>query len=176
VVGLIGRGKSIRKRKNYLTHLLFFTLLGCNLQTENDPNSCGTGTVYNYDSQVSSKMGLVLQVPASDLYISFGEMEQYYHEMQRCTGMTAPPPKVWATSFKDRGLGGVWGAYMYAHQVVMLNTDDNIVPRDCISDRESLKHEYIHHILYMNGADASHENPIFTQCAIGVNVCDGKPC
>jgi hypothetical protein len=176
VKGLNRRGEISKTRKYYLISFLFFALLGCNLQNENDPNSCGMDTEYNYETEVASKTGLVLQVPANDLYITFGEIEQYYGEMQSCTGMTAPAPKVWATSFKERGLGGGWGAYLYAHQIVMLNTDENIVPRDCISDRQSIKHEFVHHILYMNGQDASHGNPLFAQCATGVNVCDGKPC
>lgn len=155
---------------------IIIVLLGCDSQTQNDTNSCGMGTVYNYEPEVIGKTGLVLQAPANDLYITFEEIEQYYGDMQSCTGMTAPAPIVWATSFKERGLGGGWGAYLYANQIVMLNTDENIVPRDCISDRQSIKHEYVHHILYMNGSDASHANPLFAQCAIGVNVCDGKPC
>lgn len=163
--------------KYYYISLLFTALLGCDLQNENDANSCGMGTVYNYDTEVvSSKAGLVLQAPANNMYITVGEIEQYYLDMQSCTDMTAPAPKVWATGFKERGLGGGWGAYVYAHQIVMLNTDENIVPRDCISDRQSIKHEFVHHILYVNGQDASHENPLFAQCAIGVNVCNGKPC
>lgn len=165
-----------KTRIYFLTNVLFISLVGCNLQSENDTNSCGMDTVYNYETEVNSKAGLVLQAPANDLYITFDEMEQYFIEMQSCAGMTAPAPKVWATSFKERGLGGGWGAYLYAHQIVMLNTDENIVPRDCISDRQSIKHEFIHHILYMNGQDASHGNPLFAQCANGVNVCDGKPC
>jgi hypothetical protein len=169
-------GGILNNTKFFLIYAIFIALLGCNSQTENDLNSCGMGTVYNYEPEVIGKTGLVLQSPANDLYITFEEIEQYYGEMLSCTGMTAPAPIVWATSFKERGLGGGWGAYLYANQIVMLNTDENIVPRDCISDRQSIKHEYVHHILYMNGADASHANPLFAQCAIGVNVCDGKPC
>ena len=165
-----------KTRQYFLISILFFALLGCDLKSENDPDSCGSGTVYNYEPEVTGKTGLLLQAPANDLYISFEEMEQYYGEMQSCTGMTAPPPIVWATSFKERGLGGAWGVYVYAQQIVMLNTDENLVPRDCISDRQTIKHEFVHHILYMNGDDASHGNPLFAQCAIGVNVCNGKPC
>jgi hypothetical protein len=173
---LIWWGEFSKSQSYFLFSFLFVALLGCDSQSENDPNSCGTDSVYNYEPEVIGKTGLVLQAHANDLYITFDEMEQYYLEMQTCTGMTAPAPKVWATSFKGRGLGGGWGAYLYANQIVMLNTDENIVPRDCISDRESIKHEFTHHILYMNGADASHANPLFAQCAVGVNVCDGNPC
>ena len=174
--GLNKRRKISKTRKYFLVNVLFIAFLGCNSQSESDPNSCGMGTVYNYEPEVIGKTGLVLQASTNDLYITFEEIELYYGEMQSCTGMIAPAPIVWATSFKERGLGGGWGAYLYANQIVMLNTDENIVPRDCISDRQSIKHEYVHHILYMNGADASHANPMFAQCAIGVNVCDGKPC
>jgi|GEM_PF-1924254 len=173
----LNRGGKISKTRKYVfINFLMYALLGCNLQSESDPNSCGTGTVYNYETEVTSKTGLALQVPANDLYITFDEIEQYYREMQSCTGITAPAPVVWATSFKERGLGGGWGAYLYAQQIVMLNTDVNIVPRNCISDRQSIKHEFVHHLLYMNGMDATHGNPLFAQCATGVNVCDGKPC
>ncbi|KPJ94511.1 MAG: hypothetical protein AMJ53_05150, partial [Gammaproteobacteria bacterium SG8_11] len=94
----LNRGGKISKTRKYVfINFLMYALLGCNLQSESDPNSCGTGTVYNYETEVTSKTGLALQVPANDLYITFDEIEQYYREMQSCTGITAPAPVVWAT-------------------------------------------------------------------------------
>lgn len=157
-----------------LINLIFLLISGCQ-QPGDDPNQC-TGAVYNYDNEVILDSGLVLKSPAHEMLIDIPEIDRLYAEMESCVGQTAPAPTIWYTSFKERGLNGGWGAYLYAHQIVMMNTDEGIVPRDCVSDRETIKHEFVHHILYLNGQDASHGNPKFAQCARGVNVCNGKPC
>jgi hypothetical protein len=157
-----------------LINLILLLISGCE-QPGDDPNHC-SGAVYNYDSEIVTQSGLVLKSPAHEMLLDIPDLENLYADMESCVGMTAPAPTVWYTSFKDRGLNGGWGGYLYANQIVMMNTDEGIVPRDCISDRETFKHESVHHILYMNGQDASHGNPMFAKCAIGVTVCNGKPC
>ena len=137
------------------------------------PEGC-SGTVYETaQDQVDQNTGLKL-TPSRDMYIDFNEMKHYYSDMETCLGMTATGPSVTFDSFKRRGIGGSWGVYIYVNQLVLINTDDNVAPRDCVSDTEALKHEFVHHILYMNGIPDNH-GPEF-ECARGVNVCNGKPC
>lgn len=132
--------------------------------------------MYGTTTEQVGSTGIVLR-PNSSMYITFNEMEDLYRDMEQCTGFTAVGPIVEYTYFPDRfGTIGSWAVYVYIHQLVMMNTYEDDRERNCHSDTEAIKHEFVHHLLYMNGQVAGHENPLFQQCASGVRTCNGVPC
>lgn len=149
---------------------LLIVLTGC-VPEEQEP----CNTKYSYDDTMGAT-GLELKATSSP-FITFSKMEAMYKDLELCLGVNAPGPTVEYRSFKASGLGGGWGVYMPANRLIWLNTDESIAPRNCHSDRETIRHEYVHHILYMNGKDYSHGSPEFERCgAFGVNTCNGVPC
>jgi len=104
-------------------------------------------------------------------------MSRFYKETEICTGLSAPGPKVQFVSFTHFGIGG-WGAYMEIAKMVMINTDEHSTVesiswnRDAITDQQTLKHEFIHHLLHMNGMgdlNVNHDSPLFEKCGVGVS-------
>lgn len=147
-------------------------ITGCSV--DNGPNC---DSIYTYTEAQTDATGIVLS-PGGELYVDFATVSKLYQDTQACMGMTAPPPTVEVEDFSQRigGIGG-WGLYVASGQLVWLNSKiDEIIPRNCASDVETLKHEYVHHILYMNVDDASgHSSPMFAQCGPGPYVKDGVP-
>lgn len=118
--------------------------------------------------------GLVLE-PSRDMYIDFDRISKTYTETMACMGMTAPGPRVEYRSFSFSGLGGAWAVYVPVASVILINTDedDSLRKRDSSTDIEALQHEFIHHILHMNGAgeqSRGHASSLFRKCGLGVKV------
>lgn len=155
-------------------------------------SSCGGGkdnsstyscpNVSQFKSDKYIKHGIVIkeQLDHSDrVFLSVSEIENIYSNVEKCVAdNNTPGPYLEFKSFNHMGLPSIWGAYMAVGQTVFINTDnDTIAERNCHSDRATLKHEFVHHILYMNGLDNSHQNEAFSQCnALGPKVCDGVAC
>ena len=108
------------------------------------------------------------------------EMEAEYIDLEACmTNTNTPGPIVEFTSFNDYPFQLELALYYYALQTVFIDTDvEDFLPlRNCISDREFLRHEFGHHVLYLNGVDPGHVNPKFAQCdALGPKTCNGEYC
>ena len=144
--------------------ILCVFLIGC--VEEEEP----CNTKYSY-SDTTGYAGLTLKYTSSS-FVTFNKMEALYQEMEKCLGMSAPAPTIEFIDF-----AGGWGIYIVPSQTIWMNEDVGIAPRNCHSDRETLKHEFLHHILYMNGNDYRHGNKAFERCdAMGVNTCNGIPC
>ena len=142
-------------------------LVGCSVD-----NSDNCSSFHNYTNEQTDSNGLVL-TPSQNMHATFEQVSSYYGETMSCMGMTATGPEVWYKSFEAYfGHKGGWAIY-HPGGVVIINTDDDIIPgivRDCQTDKEALKHEFIHHILNMNDVDWSHTSPMFVQCGVGVNT------
>ena len=155
---------------NYI--YLAIALYGCSV--DNPP------TEYNYTEEQVSDNGLTLK-PSSNLKVSFGEINAFYEQTMTCMGMTAPGPTIWFVDFweyffnsdPDRGIGG-WGLFgsgtiwINTYQARSADAEAIGIRRDSRTDSEALKHEMIHHILWSNDADWSHDNPMFKLCGVGV--------
>ena len=110
------------------------------------------------------------------MWVSFPEMVGIYGSTEACMGRTAPGPTVYFKSFLDwfkGGIGAVWG--FHTQGTIYINLDENIpmgFERNKYTDTETLRHEYIHSILYHNTGDgnASHSSEMFVQCGMGVNT------
>ena len=156
------------------------TLAGCSGGEGQGPDgrSCNATFGYEYD-QVSST-GLTLRATGHEYsYITFEEMEAEYIDLEACVANTnTPGPIVEFTSFDDYGFPLDLALYYYALQTVFIDTDYNDRPqRNCVSDRKFLRHEFAHHVLYLNGEEPGHENPKFAQCkALGPKTCNGEYC
>lgn len=157
---------------------ILLTTLGCvDVDKEDDRDSCKVSFTFTEDYHGSQGLYVKEMLDKSDVaYVSYSEMENLYRDVEKCVaGNNTPAPTVEFSSFKHYNIGNNWGVYMAASQIVYINTDRT--DRNCYSDRETLKHEFVHHVLYMNGKDHSHSSAKFAQCdALGVKVCDGTPC
>lgn len=116
---------------------------------------------------------------AKNLFVKTDAIIELYHEIENCVGV--PPtsgPQMWFVNFSDLGWGGSWGFTHYAGGIIAINTEvTDTNQRNCISDVDTLRHEYVHYITYMNGLDHKHGSIYFERCdAIGVSTCDGVPC
>lgn len=145
-----------------------------------DDASC-RDIAYEYGYDVVGETGLMLVATTPEVaFISFEEMEAEYIDVEACAANTGTPgPTVFFTSFNHLGVGLELAFYSYASQSVYIDTDDEewLPVRNCISDREFLRHEFMHHILYMNGEDPGHSNPKFDTCnARGPKSCNGEYC
>lgn len=150
--------------------LIFILLAGCSV--DNPSNE-----INSYTEPMTDSYGLTLE-PSEEMYISFETVSKLYQDTMACMGMTAPAPTVAWKSFKVWLNGGGWGVYIPTGELVWINTDETVAPRNAVSDTETLKHEYIHHILHLNGMGESshaHASPLFAQCGQGVYVKDGIP-
>lgn len=158
--------------------LILLCLAGCSTGGSDGNQSC---TAYGYDYDQVSSTGLVLTATGNEhTFISFEDMEAEYIDLEACVANTnTPGPTVVFTSFNDYPFQLELALYYYALQTVFIDTDiESWLPvRDCISDREFLRHEFTHHVLYLNGEDPGHTNPKFAQCdALGPKTCNGEYC
>ncbi len=155
--------------------IIAFLLAGCTGEGSGKDYCKAT---YGYPDTVFGDTGLVLEGSPAVLFVSFQEMETIYTNVEMCVvNNTTPGPVVQFRSFTHAGLGGGWGVYAAATQLIVMNTDIDFNVRNCFSDRQTLKHEFVHHILYMNGQEWGHSNDAFTRCdAVGVKTCNGIPC
>jgi len=169
---------------NFIILLFIAALLlvaGCSGGTGSGPEgrSCLATFGYEYD-QVSST-GLTLTATGNEYtFITFEEMEAEYIDVEMCAANTnTPGPRITFTSFNAYPFQLELALYYYALQTVFIDTDvESWLPmRNCISDREFLRHEFMHHILYLNGEEPGHTNPKFAQCdALGPKTCNGEYC
>lgn len=157
----------------YFLPLIFIALSACSVDNTDE----GCGAIQSYTTEQTDATGIVLE-PSDEMYVDFATVSKLYQETQTCMGMTAPAPRVAWVDFTQRigSLGG-WGVYVVSGEVVWINTAiDEVIPRNCASDRATLKHEYVHHILHLNGMGAEskgHSSPMFKKCGIGPYVRDG---
>ena len=140
---------------------------------------------HGYETDVYGATGLHLLPTITAIgsfvsFISFEEMEEEYIDVEMCMADTnTPGPSINFTSFNHIGTNVEIAFYVYASQTAYIDTDqeDWLPQRNCISDRAWLRHEFGHHILYMNGEDPGHENQKFTECsARGPKTCNGEYC
>lgn len=155
--------------------LIVLVASGCT--ADNSGETCDT--IHSYTEQQTDATGIILK-PSEEMYVTFETVSKLYQETQACMGMTAPAPIVSYESFRQRiGALGGWGVYVASGAEVWINKDiDEYIPRNCHSDADTLRHEYVHHILHMNDmgeVSRSHSSPMFAQCGIGVYVLNGTP-
>jgi hypothetical protein len=144
-------------------------LAGCTVD-----NNSGCDSKYATDQELMDEYGLVLK-PSQDMYINFDGISNAYADTMACMGMTATGPTVEFKSFSFAGIGGGWAFYHPVASTIWVNTDeqDIVLERDCRTDQEALKHEFVHHILHMNeSGDESrgHSSANFKKCSVGVNT------
>jgi hypothetical protein len=118
--------------------------------------------------------GLTLE-PSMQMHVTPTQITAYYEDTMACMGMTAEGPTVAFKSFSANYVGGAWGFY-HASGVIWINTDQDESAgrvRDCNTDAQVLKHEFVHHILTFNDMleeSRSHASVMFSRCGLGVNV------
>jgi hypothetical protein len=161
--------------KSLIVIITLAALIGCSA----DSSDNGCGAINSYTTEQTDATGIILE-PSNEMYVDFETVSKLYQETQACMGMTAPAPRVAWIEFNQRtGSIGGWGLYHPSAEIVWINLSiDEVIPRNCHSDRETLKHEYVHHILHLNGMgdqSAGHASPMFEKCGIGVYVKDGVP-
>lgn len=159
--------------------LVVLGLAGCSAGGSGEYTSCYT--TYSYDYEQVGATGLTLK-PMDDEYsfLSFEEMEAEYIDLEACAANTnTPGPNVVFVDFKEAWPRYSRALYYYAILTAYIDTNPGEPPleRNCISDREFLRHEYMHHVLHLNGEDPSHANPKFAACdALGPKTCNGEYC
>ena len=168
-----------------LFFILFALVAGCSSGGSGETQSC-FDIAYGYEyEQIDTETGLTLQPTISEVgsfatFISFEEMVEEYKDLEACAADNdTPGPNIVFTSFNHVGFRLELALYYYAQQTVYIDTDHEewLPTRNCISDREFLRHEFMHHVLYLNGEDDSHSNPKFEQCeALGPKSCNGEYC
>ena len=136
---------------------------------------------YGYEYDQISNTGLTLKATGNGYtFISFEEMEAEYIELEACVAdNNTLGPTVIFTGFNEYGIQLELAIYNYALQTVFIDTDqeDWLPQRNHISDREFLRHEFTHHVLYLNGQNPAHTNPTFVRCeALGYKTCNGEYC
>lgn len=153
-----------------LAILLSVALIGCS--ADNPSNE-----INSYTEPMTDAYGLTLE-PSEEMLMSFEQVSQTYQDTMACMGMTAPAPTVAWKSFSEQYIGGAWGVYISTGDLVWINTDETVAPRNYASDSETLKHEFVHHILHENGLveeSRLHDGYFFEKCGLGVYVKDGIP-
>ena len=153
------------------------TLASCSSGSNNE-----YGAAHSYlDDQYDPVTGVTLRANTGDNYsfLTFEQMVAEYVDLERCmVDNTTPGPTIIFESFDHIGTGGT-AFYVYVSQTAYINTDQHkyLPQRNHISDREFLRHEYGHHVLYLNGLDETHNNPLFVECsALGPKTCNGEYC
>lgn len=156
-------------------------LAGCSTGSSDDVSCRNIEYGYAYE-QIDAETGVTL-LPTDSVFLSFDEIVDEYKDIEAClANNNTPGPTILFTSFQEAGWTGI-AFYVYPHLQVYMNTDmhpqsgnANLV-RGCISDRELLRHEFTHHILYLNGEDPGHTNSKFSECdALGPKTCNGEYC
>lgn len=162
-----------------LAFLTIGFMVGCVGGDDKDPvRACPSS---HYSSDILADRGILIKAMQKDNYRAYtttSEIEDIYKSIERCIADThTPGPTIEFISFRDRGLGPIWGAYMPVGQTIYINVDDIGIGRNCYADRATLRHEMAHHVLYMNGRDWSHASSAFNSCdATGPKVCNGTAC
>jgi hypothetical protein len=151
--------------KNLIVIIALATLAGCSVDNSE--------ALHDETQKQVGAYGVTL-MPSQGIYATFPDMVKYYEETMTCMGMTADGPTIQYVSYSEYfngAYGAPWGGYI-SEGLVFVNNDHLGLgfDRDARIDMEILKHEYIHHILDMNGADHSHNNPLFVECGLGVNT------
>jgi len=158
-------------------------LAGCTVDNE---------TVQSYSTeQYDASTGITL-LPSSEMWISFEQVVALHKEMQACLGLHVDPNTdetviAWR-SFEETSadwygtqLGAVWGVHFGRDDDsnVYINTDLDKAPyiyqgfdRDVYTDTQTVKHEFIHSILYhtQGNGDAGHINDAYTRCDAWTNT------
>jgi hypothetical protein len=155
--------------RNIIVISICAILSGCTVD-----NNEGCDSKYSTDQELMDEYGLVLK-PSQDMYINFDGISKTYADTMACMGMTATGPTIEFKSFSFAGIGGGWAFYHPVASTIWVNTDeeDIVLERDCRTDQEALKHEFVHHILHMNGAgdeSRGHSSANFKKCSVGVNT------
>lgn len=137
-------------------------------------NELGCDTKYSTDQELTDEYGLVLK-PSQDMFVNFEQISKAYIDTMTCMGMSATGPTVEFRSFSFAGIGGGWAFYHPVAGAVWINTDeeDIVQERNCRTDMEALKHEFVHHILQKNDAGEEshgHSSILFNKCSVGVNT------
>lgn len=150
----------------FLLSLIF--LVSCSADNDNTCNN-ETGTA----GVIFESNGLTIQA-SEKMFVTPAQVSQFYDETMACMGLFATGPTVAYRSFSDNFLGATWAFYLQVGETIWLNTDSNEtwLPRDCKTDEQALKHEFVHHILNVNGMQEvsnRHTSSLFS-CGIGVNV------
>jgi hypothetical protein len=175
-------GKGIAILLMVIVVLAFILLLsGCG-STDSDDDSCGSDIQYSTTSVQVGVSGLILD-PAQNMYVTFPQIESIYLEVEACMGVVAPGPIVIFTSFSEcvevqgingplncEGLSGNLGQYSIGAQLVLMNTDEHVFCRNHVTDRDTLKHEFVHHLLaeamdFPIGDNITHNSPFFGLCS-----------
>ena len=150
--------------RNIIAISMCAILSGCSVDNDNKK--------YSTDQVLINEYGLTL-TPSKDMYIDFDSISKAYIDTMACMGMTATGPTVEFRSFSFAGLGAGWAFYIAVESTIWINIDEDdiFLKRNSTTDIEALKHEFIHHILHMNGAgeeSRGHSSPFFKKCGIGV--------
>ena len=152
--------------KRIVIWIFIATLAGCTVDNSDLVQHSYT------DEQHDTAAGLTL-APSGNMWVSFPEIVSIYVSTEACMGMTATGPTV---EYKDflayyNSVGG-YGFY-HPEGYIFINTYATELPlgfaRDKRTDTETLRHEFVHHILNFNGLDWHHGDPMFEQCGLGVN-------
>lgn len=101
---------------------------------------------------------------ASCTFLSSEDVRRAFEETKVCMGMDATIPVVEYESFQHYGLPPGEGLYWYFDNSVWLNGD---LSTTCKRQEAVLKHEYVHHILTVNGYDnesKQHNHVAFASC------------
>ena len=150
--------------RNIIAISMCAILSGCSVDNDNKK--------YSTDQVLINEYGLTL-TPSKDMYIDFDSISKAYIDTMACMGMTATGPTVEFRSFSFAGLGAGWAFYIAVESTIWINIDEDdiFLKRNSTTDIEALEHEFIHHILHMNGAgeeSRGHSSPFFKKCGIGV--------
>ena len=150
--------------RNIIAISMCAILAGCSVDNDNRK--------YSTDQVQINEYGLTL-TPSEDMYIDFERISKVYTDTMACMGMTATGPTVEFRSFSFAGLGAGWAFYIAVESTIWINIDEDdiFLKRNSTTDIEALEHEFIHHILHMNGAveeSRGHSSPFFKNCGIGV--------
>jgi hypothetical protein len=148
---------------------MYAILSGCTVKNE---EVCDTK--YSTDRELIDAYGLTLK-PSQDMYVSFDQISKAYVDTMTCMGMTSTGPAVEFRSFSFAGIGAGWAFYHPVESTIWINTDeeDIVLERNCRTDIEALKHEFVHHVLHKNDAGEKshgHASALFNKCGVGVNI------
>jgi len=149
-----------------MKHLLIIVLLalgGCSADNETINNTTHEQTDAN----------AVTLFPSQEMHVTFADISNFYSETMSCMGMTAQGPNVYYKSFElyfNGAVGKSWAFFTGGTIYVNTDTIGPSFPRDRQTDEEALRHEFVHHILWANGADWHHGDPMFAKCGLGVNT------
>jgi len=146
--------------------ILFILVILTGCGASDDDDRCLTQ--YTTTSLNVGGTGLMLE-PASNMYVSFEQIEQFYLDTEACVGVHATGPTVRFESYM--GPMGLWGPGL-----VRINTNTYWY-RDCKTDEQILKHEFVHELLHLGGypleEQGAHSSPLFVQCVPIVGVDNG---